>query len=537
MTPALLKHIYVIFPFIARERISYRTANIKWILTCEYGKICKNVPFFRICGLITEFQIPVYEMLFNSLKFALFFIVVFAVYWLVPNRYRWVVLLTASCFFYMSWSAVYILLLLLLTAVSYFAAILIEEKHTKSAVSLSIAAVLIPLLVFKYLGFLSETLSGVLSAFSINLHPLTLKLLMPIGISFYTFQIIGYLADVYRGDIKAERHFGYYALFVSFFPQIISGPIGRAGSLIPQYREEKLFDSSKAFYAVKLMVWGFFKKLVVADNLAVFADVVFADVTSYSGFSLVLASLFYTVQIYCDFSGYTDIARGVAGLLGIDLPLNFNVPYLATSLKEFWARWHMSLSTWLRDYIYIPLGGSRCSKTRSCLNIVITFLISGLWHGADWSFVLWGAMHGLIQAFEKLAGINPYRGSGKLKRFARAVPVFIFVSLAWIFFRADSVSDAFYVISHLFTGISSPGAYISGGISAVAGLRKIRLLIIIFLYILPVAVFDTLSLRGDVIEKLSSVSKPVRYAVYFAVLLLTTLFASASGVSFVYFQF
>ena len=479
-------------------------------------------------------------MLFNSLQFALFLPIVFALYWALPHKFRWLILLIASCWFYMSGNAKYIIFLATATLISYTSAILMEKQESikKKKLILAVAAVLClgVLFMLKYFNFFSTSLSKMCSAFSIKLQPTTLKLLLPVGLSFYTFQTVGYLIDVYRGKIKAEHHLGYYALFVSFFPQISSGPIGRAPDLLPQYKAEKNFDYSTAVYGLRLMLWGFFKKLVVADNLAYYVDMVYTDLPNKQGFCLVLAAFFYSIQIYCDFSGYTDIARGTAKLFGINLMENFKSPYYSSSIREFWSRWHISLSTWFRDYVYIPLGGNRVSRFRNSLNLMVTFLLSGLWHGADWSFLLWGGVHGLAQVAEKrLTG--PPNANGKNRFTAlKTICVFVFATLAWVFFRADSVKDAFYVFSHALNGISDMRTYIGSGMLNI-GLDKVTLLWKSFLYFVPIALFDAFSLKTDLISGMSRLKAYQRHGIYIVLIILITVFHAYGNTSFVYFQF
>lgn len=343
-------------------------------------------------------------MQFNSLQFAIFLPIVFAMYWLLPHKYRWMFLLGASYYFYMSWNVKYVFLILLTTGVTYLAALLIEstESRNRRKVYLTLAAVICfgVLVIFKYLNFLLKSVNDLTSLLAIPLHPVTMKLMLPVGISFYTFQTISYVLDVYYGKVKAERNFGIYATFISFFPQLVAGPIERTDHLLPQIREEHTFSYEEGIDGLRIMLWGFFKKILIADVAAAYVDQVYADVTGYQGFDLLVVIFLFTIQIYCDFSGYSDIAQGTAKLFGIQLMQNFRSPYLSSSIQEFWRRWHISLSQWFRDYVYIPLGGSRCSTLRKYRNVMITFLLSGLWHGADWSFVLWGGLHGLLQILE-----------------------------------------------------------------------------------------------------------------------------------------
>lgn len=352
-------------------------------------------------------------MLFNSWQFAVFLPVVFALYWLIPHRGRWVLLLAASYYFYMSWNAKYVVLILFTTAISYFAALLLEKCSKPVWRKAVLATVLLSCLgvlgIFKYFNFFSLSLTALLESLSIHLHPATLNLLLPVGISFYTFQTLSYVIDVYRGKVRAERHFGIYATFISFFPQLVAGPIERTSNLLPQIKEEHHFNYCQAVQGLRVMIWGFFKKMVIADNLAVYVDQVYDQVKNYHGLVLAVASVFFAIQIYCDFSGYSDIARGTAKLMGIELMENFKSPYFSISVRDFWSRWHISLSTWFRDYVYIPLGGSRVKKPRHWVNLLVTFLVSGLWHGANWTFVVWGGIHGVAQSAESALGIRGVR--------------------------------------------------------------------------------------------------------------------------------
>lgn len=305
-----------------------------------------------------------------------------------------------------------------MTVISYSAGLILEKcnnpKYKKKILIGSIIGCLLVLFFFKYFNFTSRTISAVLSKFAIQLQPITLNLLLPVGISFYTFQVISYIIDVYKKNIKAESNFGIYATFVSFFPQLVAGPIERTSNLLPQIKKQHKFDEELALSGAKLMLWGYFKKLVIADNVAQYVDLVYENLANYKGFDLLLATFFFTIQIYCDFSGYSDIAIGTARLFGINLTINFKSPYLSSSIKEFWSRWHISLSTWFRDYIYIPLGGNRCSKVKQIFNLLVTFLVSGLWHGANWTFVIWGGIHGLAQVIENILAkwLIPFRKKG-----------------------------------------------------------------------------------------------------------------------------
>lgn len=483
-----------------------------------------------------------HPVLFNSFSFAVFLPIVFAVYWTIPHKYRWLLILVASYYFYMSWNVKYIVLIAFTTSVSFASAILIERTANltkkKAFLSISIISSLGLLFVFKYLNFFFNSLNSICSTFSIPLHPITVKLILPVGISFYTFQTLSYVIDVYRGE-KAERNFGIYAAFISFFPQLVAGPIERSSNLLPQIKSEHTFCYDQATYGLKLMAWGFFKKIVVADNLAVYVDLIYNNVRQYQGFALVLAACMFSIQIYCDFSGYSDIARGTAKLFGIELMENFRSPYFSTTIKEFWSRWHISLSTWFRDYLYIPLGGNRRSKLRSYFNQLVTFLVSGLWHGADWSFVVWGGIHGLGQIAENALGIKKNEQTGSAFWFVRTFAIFIFTTLAWIFFRADTISDALYVLTHLFTGIASPISYLHNGFSGSTGIGMgvSTLIAVVLVYLLPLFCFDYYSTKHDVIQKIGKKQKLVRWIIYFILIICILFFRYIGEVTFVYFQF
>lgn len=481
-------------------------------------------------------------MLFNSFAFAIFLPIVFILYWLLPHKFRWILMLVSSYYFYMSWNAKYVFLILFTTIVSYGAAILLENAQSKKRKKLILVATAIAclgvLFFFKYFNFVSESVAAVLGMFAIPMNPVLLKLLLPVGISFYTFQTLSYVIDVYKGDIAAERHFGYYAAFVSFFPQLVAGPIERTTNLLPQIKAEHKFDYEQATYGLKLMAWGYFKKIVIADTLSQFVSKVYDAPQGFTGFALVLATVFFTLQIYCDFSGYSDIAIGTSKLLGINLMTNFKSPYFSQSIKEFWSRWHISLSTWFRDYVYIPLGGSRVGKVRHAFNLIVTFLVSGLWHGANWTFVIWGGIHGLGQVIEN-ALIPREKLKNKSKGIVwlfRVIFVFAFAAFAWIFFVSNSLGEAVYVVGHLFAGITSPGAYISSGFSSI-GIGKAELFKDVLL-ILLLAVYDYLSLSRDVIAEVSKKKPVVRWSLYVC-LGLIIVFLSQKGVAaeFVYFQF
>lgn len=477
-------------------------------------------------------------MLFNSMAFAIFLPIIFILYWTCPARFRCLYLIGVSYWFYMNMDVRYPLLLFYITAVSYGAALCLNACSRlllrKIILGTGLLAMAAPLFFFKYFHALFPGRAA------------TIQFMLPVGISFYTFQAIGYFIDIYRRKYPAERHFGRYCLFVSFFPQILSGPIGRGDSLLPQWKQEHPFDAAQASYGLKLMAVGYFRKLVVAALLAPTVDTVYDNPGSYTGLIFPIATLFFAIQIYCDFSGYSDIATGCAKLFGIELTDNFKSPYFSRSIREFWSRWHISLSSWLRDYIYIPLGGSRAGRFRHALNLMLTFLASAVWHGAGATYLVWGGLHGLYQILENFAGkIKKKRRSqkkgqnGKI-RFLNDVTdrllTFSAVCFAWVFFRASSLSDAWQIISLSFCGITDFYNYLKTAVIFLDMDYGYMLYLCLPLFFL--AVYDYASTKLDVIGYISSRKGWIRYPVYILFLLAILLF-SEKGVSteFYYFQF
>lgn len=487
-------------------------------------------------------------MLFNSFSYALFLPVVFIIYWIIPHKVRWIVLLMSSYYFYASWGPQYIVIILLTTIISYAAGLLMDSKrsgklYSKTILIISLFLCLGLLFFFKYLNFFADNISILFEKMTIPMQPFTLKLALPVGISFYIFQTISYLTDVYRGEIPAEKDFGIYAVYISFFPKVMQGPIEKGKKLLPQLHAYRSFQYPQASYGLKQMAWGYFKKLVLADGLSVYVNQVYNNLPSYSGFSLILATFFFAIQLYCDFSGYTDIALGSAKLLGINLTQNFKAPYFASSIKDFWGRWHISLSTWLKDYIYIPLGGNRVGKIRHALNILITFLVSGLWHGASWNYILWGGLHGFYQILE---GLLPWNSKKSLfqknKHFHSLLSMitvpctFLLVCFAWIFFRASTIHDAIYVIRNMFIGISHLSVYLQN-CALQMGLTFTHL-IYNCLPIILLIVYDFISLKTDVIALISRQRFFIRWPLYILLLLLILLFSEKRiSTQFIYMQF
>lgn len=408
-------------------------------------------------------------MTFNSWQFLIFLPVVVLLYWVLPSKFRWIMLLIASYLFYLSWNVRLIFLILFTTAVSYLSGLIMQKtsssKLRKTCLIVTLICCLGVLFFFKYFAFTVNTAIKFVNLFGRNLPSLSFSIILPVGISFYTFQTLSYVIDVYRGKIQAERHLGYYALFVVYFPQLVAGPIERPENLIPQLRTERRFRSDDFTEGVRIAILGFFKKVVIADGVAGLVNAVYNNLGSANGLTVLLATVLFAIQIYCDFSGYTDIATGVARMMGIRLSENFRRPYSAVSIRDFWRRWHISLTGWFTDYVYIPLGGNRCKLWRWAINVMIVFLLSGLWHGASWTFVIWGGIHGAYQIIGKLKNmlLKTMQDKGKITlkndsaalTFLRRLCTFSLVCFAWIFFRGNSLGDCGIAIAKLFTDWSS----------------------------------------------------------------------------------
>lgn len=397
-------------------------------------------------------------MAFNSFNFWLVFPFIFGLYWLIPakwNQWRKVFLVVVSYLLYMNWKPAFALVLLGVTLITYGGGYLLDTQQVtnkrKHIVWLFALLGLLPLLVFKYYNFINDSLTAGLAAIGLKFSMPGLNWAVPVGISFFTFQAVGYMLDVYHGRVKAEKNLLDYVLFVSFFPQVTSGPISTAEDLMPQIKATHKFDYEQGKQGLKQLLWGMFIKLVIADRLGLFVDTVYANYIHYNGTTCFLASVFYTLQIYCDFAGYSLMAIGIARTLGFNLIDNFRRPYLATSITDFWKRWHISLTRWLTRQVYIPMGGSRCSKPRTYWNIFVTFLVSGIWHGANWTFIVWGCMHGIIQIIEKALGWQKYEGQNWAVKTVRISVTFFLVNIAWIFFRMPDIASASNVVGKIFT--------------------------------------------------------------------------------------
>ncbi len=379
-------------------------------------------------------------MLFNSLEFIIFFPIVTLLYFIVPYKYRWLHLLMASCIFYAAFIPAYLLILLLLISIDYSAGILIEKTINKKRwLIISIVANIGLLSFFKYYNFFIENIN-LLTGTNLML----VKWVLPIGLSFHTFQSISYTVEVYRGKQQAIHHFGYYSLYVMFYPQLVAGPIERPQHLFPQFFAKQYFSSQNLYEGLRLMAWGFFKKVVIADRIGTYVDIIFKNPDVYNGANIWLAVFFFSIQIYADFSGYSDIATGAAKCMGFDLMINFNRPYLSKNIREFWKRWHISLSSWFRDYFYIPLGGNRHGAAKRNFYILLTFIVSGFWHGAGWTFIIWGLLHGIYVLLFDL--YNKLDQKFKVPSIPGWLLTGICVGFAWIFFRASSLENAWQVI-------------------------------------------------------------------------------------------
>lgn len=479
-------------------------------------------------------------MLFNSLQFLVFFSIVTATYFALPHRRRWQLLLIASCYFYMVLVPEYILILFFLIIVDYCAGLLLERTsgHTRRLILvLSLIANVGMLGVFKYFNFFNTNLHVIFNLFGLHDTISNLNLVLPIGLSFHTFQSMSYTIEVYRGRYPAEHHIGIYALYVLFYPQMVAGPIERPGNLLRQFHQEQSFDYQRVSDGLKLMVWGLFKKVVIADRLALLVNHIYDHPSTTSGLPLVIATYAFSFQIYCDFSGYSDIAIGAAKVMGIRLMNNFNRPYYSKSIAEFWRRWHISLSSWFRDYVYISMGGNRVPRPRWYFNLFVVFLVSGLWHGANWTFVIWGALHGFYlifsivtqnfrQWFVRLIRLDR---SPWIQKFVGVFITFHLVTFSWILFRAKSVQDAWYVITHL--GFANPA-----GSLANLGLGTLDL-VIAALSIVVLESVHLLQRRIPIIERLRIQPVWSRWAFYVTAVLAILMFGEFISLDFIYFQF
>ena len=482
-------------------------------------------------------------MLFNSLPFLIFFPCIFVLYYALPFRFRKYMLLIASYYFYMCWKPEFIVLILFSTLVDYFCGLGMVRYpgRKKWLLAVSLAMNLGLLFFFKYLNFFGETLTALCRAVSIPFSAPTLSIILPVGISFYTFQTLSYTLDVYRGKLEPERDFVTFALFVSFFPQLVAGPIEKAADLLPQLKEEHPFTYENATWGAKLMAWGFFKKMVVADQLAVLiVDPVYQNLGKYEGGALVLATCAFAFQIYCDFGGYSDIARGAARMMGVDLMVNFKSPYFFShSIGNYWQRNHVSLSRWFTEYVYIPLGGSRKGRVKQYWFTTVTFFLSGLWHGAEWSFVVWGLLQAVYLNLERAFHRGKEPPKSPPLHLLAIVTTFALSCFSLIFFRAANIGEALYVVRHLLWGIGSPVLYVKTALSALnPGMIETAVLagalLLLFL-------FDLADERTDAIAMVSRWPVAIRWACYLGLVMIVLVFGvygpGYDVKAFTYFQF
>ncbi|MDQ1255812.1 MAG: hypothetical protein QG656_406 [Candidatus Hydrogenedentes bacterium] len=481
-------------------------------------------------------------MLFNSVQYLVFFPAVVAVYFTLPFRFRNVLLLAASYYFYMCWKMEYVLLIVASTLVDYIMALSMARASTsarrRAYLIVSIAFNLGLLFAFKYFNFFNEAFREAFAAFNLAYHVPQLHILLPVGISFYTFQTMSYTIDVYRGARPPERNPLVFALYVAFFPQLVAGPIERSTRLLPQFHERHRFDAGRARDGLILIGWGFFQKVVVADRLAVYVNAVYNDPGGATPATVLLATYFFAFQIYCDFAGYSNIAIGSAQVLGYDLMTNFRRPYLAASVREFWRRWHISLSTWFRDYLYVPLGGNRVSKSRLYANLLAVFLLSGLWHGANWTFLVWGLLHGgymiasvategLRERWAQASGLAHFP---RIRRVFQTIVTFHLIAFAWIFFRANSMTDVWILLKTLAAPSWSSLESVMGPLSPLN-------FSVAIMAIVTVTVIHGIQTRGPIRQRLTAQPLAVQWCVYYALLFAILIFGKFDDQPFLYFRF
>lgn len=469
-------------------------------------------------------------MLFNTYQYLVFLPLVVIIYYLLPHKYRWTLLLAASYYFYMCWKAEYLILILASTGIDYWASLRMSrhrsKKKRKKYLILSLFTNLGILFLFKYFNFFNESVTAVLEQFDIFRESRTFNLLLPVGISFYTFQTLSYTIEVYMGKQKVERHLGIFATYVAFFPQLVAGPIERFYNLGPQFKTRQILTYKNLANGLRLILYGLFIKMVIADNISVYVDQVYADPLDYNSWSVITALFFYSFQIYSDFYGYSLVAIGSALLLGIKIMDNFKTPYMAKNIAEFWSRWHISLSTWFRDYVYIPMGGNRVKISRFALNILVVFMVSGLWHGANWTFVIWGAMYGVIYLIEYLTGKLLPVGTNKgisLVNIIRMLKNFVLVTVIWIFFRSPSIAEAGDIFRAIFN---------NGEVFDLFNVPVRIWIFLIFFILSDIALYNT---RFD--KWCDDRPLLIRWGVYFILMFSIIAFSGVENFPFIYFQF
>ena len=471
-------------------------------------------------------------MLFNTIDFAIFLPAVVLIYYLIPSKFRWVLLLAASYYFYMSWKVEYILLIVVSTLVDYFSGIRmgkLEKRRSRLPwLILSLSINLGLLFYFKYSNFATENLNTLFSKIGMSSMISMHKLLLPVGISFYTFQTLSYSIDVYFGRQKAERHLGYFALYVSFFPQLVAGPIERYSRLAPQLREKHILSYDNLVNGLRLILYGLFIKMVIADNISPIVDQIYVHPENYASGNVLIGIFLYSFQIYSDFFGYSTIAIGSALLLGVRIMDNFKSPYLAKNIAEFWQRWHISLSTWFRDYLYFPLGGNRVSKSRWVLNILVVFLVSGLWHGANWTFIIWGLLFGLIYLIEQVVNrslnLQKEYSAYSAGHILLALKTFFLVTILWVFFRSQSFGDAMHIFKLIVQNAPSEP-------------QQLLIPLSTWIFLLLFIVSDVFLYKRRFDSWLSGMHFLLRWTIYGVLLFGIIAFAGVENFPFIYFQF
>jgi len=481
--------------------------------------------FFTITHLIN-----LLTMLFNSIEFLLFFPIVTLLFFLLPHNYRWMHLLVASCIFYMFFIPQYIFILFTTIIIDYLAAIWIEksdEIKKKRYLIISIISTCLVLFVFKYFDFFNHNMLALSHRFDFYYPEKMIQFILPIGLSFHTFQSLSYVIEVYRGNQRAEKHFGIYSLYVMFYPQLVTGPIERPQNLLVQLRQEKPFQYSNLIEGLRLVLFGLFLKMVIADNLGVYVDQIYSKPESFSSLSILNGLLFYSFQIYCDFFGYSSIAIGCAKAMGYNLMDNFRNPYLSSSIGEFWHRWHISLSTWFRDYVYLSLGGSRVKIHRWAINILVVFILSGLWHGANWTFVIWGLTHGVLLIVEGLVNrvfkTQKDKGQNTIRKIFNTIKTFVIVSFTWVLFRATDFTQVKLIVKSLIRNIS-----VSDDFSVDP---KIWLFLLFFITL------DSVLLNNRFDVWCNKRHLTFRWSLYIAMILMIIVFSNVDNFPFIYFQF
>lgn len=476
-------------------------------------------------------------MLFNNWEFGIFFIIVYVLYRVLPHRGQNMLLLVASYYFYGSWDWRFLSLIFISTVIDYFCGLQLQKaenaNHRKMFLFISMAANLGILGFFKYFNFFTENFANLVQSFGMQANFTSLSIILPVGISFYTFQTMSYTIDIYRGKMEPTKNFLDFALFVSFFPQLVAGPIERAKNLLPQVTNPRTFNMDQFYEGTFLIFWGLFKKVFIADNLAVIVDNIFSTTDAQNGAFVILGVLAFAYQIYCDFSGYSDIARGLSKVMGFELMVNFNLPYFAVNPSDFWRRWHISLSTWLKDYLYISLGGNRNSNYQTYRNLMLTMLLGGLWHGAGWTFILWGFYQGLILVIHRFSQPilkSIYVAKTGLEKsislWTRIVVMFFFANIGWLIFRAQSIEQIWNMtLSVLFNTSLEP----------FSGIKRMAAQILF--YAGPLMVIQFLQFKKDDLLMLYHTRISIKSVVYFALIILFLISGVQGGKSFIYFQF